>query len=117
MIKLAADEDFNNRVLRGLLRRRPNLDIRRKQDAGLDRADDPEVLAWAASEGRVLLTHDAGTMAGFAYERAAQGLPMPGVFEVRQEVPIGVVIEEVLILAECSIEGEWEGQVGFLPLH
>lgn len=117
MIRLATDEDFNNRILRGVLRRRPALDIRRKQDAGLGRADDPEVLAWAASEGRVLLTHDASTMAGFAYERVAQGLPMPGVFEVRQEVPIGVVIEEVLILAECSIEGEWEGQVGFLPLR
>lgn len=65
----------------------------------------------------VLLTHDASTMARFAYERAAQGLPMPGVFEVRQDVPIGVAIEEVLILAECSVEGEWEGQVGFLPLR
>lgn len=40
MIKLATDEDFNNRVLRGVLRRNPHLDIRRKQDAGLDRADE-----------------------------------------------------------------------------
>ena len=117
MIKLATDEDFNNRILRGVLRRRPDLDIRRKQDAGLGRADDPQVLAWAASEGRVLLTHDASTLIGHAYKRVRQGLPMPGVFEVRQEVPIGVAIEEVLMLAECSIEGEWEGQVGFLPLR
>jgi hypothetical protein len=117
MIKLATDEDFNNRILRGVLRRNPSLNICRKQDAGIGRADDPQVLAWAASEGRVLLTHDASTLIGYAYERARQGLPMPGVFEVRQEVPIGVVIEEVLILAECSIVGEWEGQVGHLPLH
>ncbi len=61
--------------------------------------------------------HDASTMASFAYERVTQRLPMPSVFEVHQEVPIGVAIEEVLILAECSIEGEWEGQVGFLPLR
>jgi hypothetical protein len=27
MLRLATDEDFNNRVLRGLLRRKPNLDI------------------------------------------------------------------------------------------
>lgn len=117
MIKLATDEDFNNRILRGVLRRNPRLNIQRKQDAGLGRADDPQVLAWAASEGRVLLTHDASTLIGHAYERVRQGLPMPGVFEVRQEVPIGVAIEEVLILAECSIEGKWEGQVGHLPLH
>ncbi|HEV7904840.1 MAG TPA: DUF5615 family PIN-like protein [Pyrinomonadaceae bacterium] len=106
MIKLATDEDFNNRILRGVLRRQPDLDIHRKQDSGIGRADDRQVLAWAASEGRVLLTHDVSTMAGFAYERVAAGLPMPGVFEVRQEVPVGVAIEEVLLLAECSIEGE-----------
>ncbi len=117
MIKLAADEDFNNRILRGVLRRQPELDICRKQDAGIGLADDRQVLAWAANEGRVLLTHDASTMAGFAYERVVSGLPMPGVFEVRQEVPIGVAIEEVLLLAECSLEGEWEGQIGFLPLR
>lgn len=117
MIKLATDEDFNNRILRGVLRRRPDLDIRRKQDAGLGRADDSQVLAWAASEGRVLLTHDASTMAGCAYERVMQGLPTPGVFKVRQEASISVAIEESLILAECSIEGEWKGQVGFLPLR
>jgi hypothetical protein len=117
MIKLATDEDFNNRILRGVLRRQPDLDIRRKQDSVIGRADDRQVLAWAASEGRVLLTHDASTMAGFAYERVAAGLPMPGVFEVRQEVPVDVAIEEVLLVAECSVEGEWEGQVGFLPLR
>jgi len=80
-------------------------------------ADDPSVLAWAASERRVLLTHDASTLIGYAYERVRQGLPMPGVFEVRQEVAIGVAIEEVLMLAECSIEGEWEGRVSYLPLR
>ncbi len=116
MIKLATDEDFNNRILRGVLRRQPALDIRRKQDSVIGRANDLQVLAWAASEGRVLLTHDASTMAGFAYERIVAGLPMSGLFELRQEVPIGVAIEEVLLLAECSIEGEWEGQVRFLPL-
>lgn len=71
MIKLATDEDFNNRILRGVLRRNPRLDIRRKQDARLGRADDPQVLAWAASEGRVLLTHDASTLIEYAYERVA----------------------------------------------
>lgn len=35
MLRLATDEDFNNRILRGLLRRRPDLDIARAQDAGL----------------------------------------------------------------------------------
>jgi hypothetical protein len=42
---------------------------------------------------------------------------MPGVFEVGPAVPIGVAIEEILVLAECSLPGEWEGQVRYLPLR
>lgn len=117
MLRLASDEDFNNRIVRGLLRRQPALDIVRVQDAGLCGKDDPVLLAWAAKEQRVLLTHDVTTMRQYAYERIAAGLPMPGVFEVSQQVPIRVAIEEILILAECSIEGEWKGQVRFLPLR
>jgi len=46
-----------------------------------------------------------------------QGKRMPGVFEVNREVPIAQAIEDILLLAECSIEGEWEGQVRYLPLR
>jgi len=62
MLGLAADENFNNDIVRGLLRRRPDLNILRVQDAGLTGASDPEVLAWAAQEGRILLTHDVSTI-------------------------------------------------------
>ena len=62
MLTLAADENFNNDIVRGLLRRRPDLDIVRIQDCGLSGVDDPLVLAWAAGEGRVLLTHDVATV-------------------------------------------------------
>jgi hypothetical protein len=116
MLRLAADEDFNNRIVRGLLRRRPDLDLARVQDAGLRARDDRAILEWAAEERRVLLTHDVTTMTKHARERVRQGLPMPGVFEVGQDVPIGQAIEEVLLLAECSVEGEYEGQIRYLPL-
>jgi hypothetical protein len=82
MLKLAADENFNNDIVRGLLRRERHLDRVRIQDVGLSGATDPELLAWAAREGRVLLTHDVSTLRHFAYERVYAGLPMPGVFEV-----------------------------------
>ena len=41
---------------------------------------------------------------------------MPGLFIVRQNIRIGVAIEEIIVLAECSFEGDWEGQVRNLPL-
>lgn len=79
-------------------------------------ADDPTVLAWAARERRVLMTHDINTIPHFAYQRVAAGASMPGIFEVRDSIPIGQAIEDLLCLAECSRDGEWEGQVIFLPL-
>jgi hypothetical protein len=117
MLRLATDEDFNNRILRGLLRRRPGSDIVRVQDAGLAGRPDPEVLAWVAREDRVLLTHDVTTMKRHVDERLAAGLAMPGVFEVSQQTPISQAIEDILLLAECSLDGEWEGQIRFLPLR
>ncbi len=117
MLRFLADENFNNDIIRGLLRRAPSLDIVRVQDVGLAGADDPAVLAWAAEHERVLLTHDVTTMTQYAYERLMAGQRMPGVFETGRRVPVGQVIEELLILAECSEEGEWEGQVRYLPLR
>jgi hypothetical protein len=44
MLRFAADENFNNDIVRGLLRRKPDLDIVRIQDVGLSGADDSTVL-------------------------------------------------------------------------
>jgi hypothetical protein len=117
VLKLAADEDFNGDVVRGMWRREPSLDLVRVQDAGLSSADDAAVLEWAAREGRVLLTHDVTTLSASAIDRVRTGQPMPGVVEVGQLLPIGGVIEDLLLLAGASREGEWEGQVLYLPLR
>jgi hypothetical protein len=113
---LAAYEDLDNNIVRGLARRNPRADIVRAQDAGLSGASDPEVLEWAAREGRVLFTHDVSTMTRHAYDRVRAGLPMPGVFEIPQSLPVGQAIEELLLIAESSLEGEWADQVRYLPL-
>ncbi len=117
MLFFAADENFNHDIVRGLLRRRPDLNIVLAQEAGLSGADDPTILEWAAREGRVLLTHDVSTITRCAYERIRAGKGIPGVFEVSRDIPIGIVIEDILLLAEYSLEGEWEGQVRYLPLR
>jgi hypothetical protein len=117
MLRLAADENLNNGIVRGVLRRATALDIARVQDAGLCGADDPTVLDWAAAEGRVLLTHDLKTMTRDAYDRVKAGKRMAGIFGIRSDMALALAIEEVLVLAECSHDGEWEGQVRYLPLR
>ncbi len=74
MIKFLADENFNNQIVRGILRQNQDIEIVRVQDVGLKGANDPDVLSWAAQEGRIVLTHDVATMITFAYERIDAGL-------------------------------------------
>ena len=109
-----ADENFDNDIVRGLLHRQPDLDLVRVQDVGLLEMDDTIILEWAAQEGRILLTHDFRTIGTHAYARVRSGLPMPGVFLVSQSDPIGTTIEDILLLSECSLDGEWERKVHYL---
>lgn len=50
-------------------------------------------------------------------ERVREGKRMPGVFEVSRSVPVKAAIEDLLLLSECSLEAEWEGQIRYLPLR
>jgi predicted nuclease of predicted toxin-antitoxin system len=95
MLRLAADENFNGDIVRGLLRRKPDLDIVRVQDVGLSGASDPAVLEWAAGEGRIVVTHDISMLAHYAFERVGAGKSMPGVFALQAEGSIGLAIEDL----------------------
>jgi predicted nuclease of predicted toxin-antitoxin system len=86
------------------------------QDVGLRTAIDPTILEWAASQGRILLTHDRTTMPDFAYQRVRAGMPMPGVLVVRNSPAISKLVEEILTVALCSEQDEWKDRVEFLPL-
>jgi predicted nuclease of predicted toxin-antitoxin system len=112
------DENFDNDILRGILRENPECDVIRVQDTEIYQADDREVLAWAAQENRILLTHDANTLIGFAYERLAAGLTSPGVIEVnKKQISIGQAIAEMLLIIGAGNPADFENQVTYLPLH
>ncbi len=116
MERFAADENVNIHIVSGLLDRNPTISIVRVQEAGLASVDDPVVLEWAASEGRILLTHDVSTMPGYASHRLDAGQPMSGLFLIPQGSSIRDVIEDLLLIAECSLDDEWEGRIEYLPL-
>ena len=116
MLSLLSDENFNGDIVRGLFLRQPDLDLLRVQDTGLRAADDPDILAWAANNERILLTHDRATMPDFAYERLVRGEPMAGVFVVNDRMLVRQAINELLLLVDCSEQAEWQGIVLYLPL-
>jgi predicted nuclease of predicted toxin-antitoxin system len=116
MLRLLSDENFNGDIVRGLLLQRPDLDIVRVQDVELAGMDDPDILAWAANENRIVVTHDRATMPDHAYLRLAAGEPMTGMFVISDRLPVGQAIQELLLMNECSEQAEWNGVVVHLPL-
>lgn len=116
LLRFAADENFNEHIVRGLKRRMPDMDIVTIRDVGLSGKTDPAVLKWAADEDRILLTHDVTTMTKYAYERVERGLSMPGVFEIKRTTPLLEVIESLLLIVEATEPEEWTGRVVYLPL-
>jgi Domain of unknown function (DUF5615) len=116
VVKFGADENFNLLIIKGLKRRKSDLDIILVQDVGLRTEDDPVLLSWAAEDGRVTLTHDIRTMPGFAVQRIETGQRMSGLIVVPDQMPIGPAIEDLLVIAECTESAEWESRIEYLPL-
>jgi hypothetical protein len=118
MVRLASDVDVHGAIIRGLRHRLPDIDLLRTQDALSERTPDVDVLAWAATENRVLITNDRNTMVGLAYQRVADGLPMPGLIVTTNEQSIGSAIDDIILMVECISGQEFRDQIAiFLPLR
>src|SRR5262249_55933535 len=116
MLPLAADADVDGRIVRGLRRREPTIDLVRVQEAGRRTASDPDILEWAATEGRVLIAQDETTMTSHAWDRVRAGLPMAGVLVRRRSVTIRQAIDDLILVAQCGRAEDFRDQVQFLPL-
>jgi len=115
-VRLGADEDFSGKIIRGVLRRNAEIDLIRFPEVGL-KIPDEVVLEWAESEGRILLSHDVNTMKDSANKRVLFGFSHPGVLIVPQWAAILEIIEDIKLIAECSLDDEWRNQVKHLPLN
>ena len=116
MLLFLADENLDLRIVRGLQRRVGEIDLVRAQQVGLSGKDDPSVLEWAASQGRIVLTHDVATMTRYAYDRLRTHKPMPGIVEINKNLSIGIAVEDLALLATAGLSADLEGQILYLPL-
>ena len=94
----------------------PNLDVITAHRVGLSNASDPELLAWAAEQERVVITHDRRTMPYHATSRIARAEKIAGLIIVSRQLPVSRVIDDLEIIVSCSDMVEWENVVKHLPL-
>ncbi len=115
-MKFAADENLNNRILRGLKRIYPNLDILRIQDTEIVHGDDPTVLHWCDLENRILLSHDFETTPMFAYARIKTGSRVAGIIMIPKTLSIGAAITELSVVIEFMSLEDWTNRLQYLPI-
>ena len=113
--RFQADADLDGRVIRGLRRLAPEIDIQTASEARLAGLPDPEVLRISADAGRILVSQDRGTMPGH-FVRHIAGEPSPGVILLREAVCGAVAIEELLLIWNVSEASEWVNRLVWLPL-
>jgi predicted nuclease of predicted toxin-antitoxin system len=97
-VRFQADADLDGRIVRGLRRVAPEIDIRTAADAGLA---DPEVLQIAADTGRILVSQDRRTMPAHFARYTATALSA-GVVLLREAIPIAIAIEELVLMGNAS---------------
>jgi hypothetical protein len=104
-LRFQADADFNLKIVTATVRREPTLDFRTADHAGLRGLTDLEVLARAAADGRLLVTHDRRSMPRHFGEFVSK-TPSPGVLILPQYLPIGAVVEELLLIWSATDASE-----------
>jgi hypothetical protein len=103
--------------IRGIIHRAADFDIIRVQDVSqISGEDDPAILAWATTNGRTVLTHDLATIIRALHEQLESASLCTPVVLVPDSLPIGPVIEEILLLDACSVESDWAPGVIDLPI-
>jgi hypothetical protein len=115
--RFLADHDLNEHIVTGVLRREPAVEFLRVRDVEMSQQPDEAILEYAEQERLLVVSHDVNTMPATAYARLSAGKSFPGLFMVRQTLPPGSVIGDLVrIWSETELE-EWKDQVVFLPLR
>jgi hypothetical protein len=114
-VRFQADADLNQVILLATIRREPRIDFQTATAAGLSGVDDPMVLARAATDGRVLVTHDRRTMprhfAAFIGGEASAGLLV-----IPQSLGIAAAVDDLILIWSVTEAEEWLNRISILPL-
>jgi len=113
-IRFQADYDLRRPIITGLKRREPTIDFRTAHQAGLAGLDDESVLAIAADDARLLLSHDVSTMPE-NFARFIEARTSPGVILISQELPYRNAIERLLQVWLRTEAEDWINVISFLP--
>jgi hypothetical protein len=107
-IGFQADHDLRKAIVRGTIRRNHQIDFRSAPTPNSD------LLALAARDRRILVSHDFQTMP-VLFRRFTESKPSPGVLLISQDLPVSRAIESLIFIWEVTVPEEWQNRLCLIP--
>jgi len=114
-VSFQADADLDEDIIWGVKRIEPMINFQTADEAGIRGLDDSVVLATAANENRILVSHDRRTMPHY-FAQFILNQTSPGVFIISQGARISRVIDDIILVWLVSEPKEWINVISDLPL-
>ena len=115
-IRFQADNDLKRIIVDATLRREPRIDFQSAHAARLDGLDDEAVLRLAASQSRILVSHDKRTMPAALASFVAAGGISPGVLLVIPQIaPVREVVDAPILIWADDRADDWKNLLAKLP--
>ena len=118
MRRYLIDENISPQYRTQLLNHEPSLTVLAVGDEGAPpkSTPDPEILVWCEQNQFNLITNNRESMPQHLSDHLLAGHHVPGIFTINLEVPMGKIIEELLLIAGASDEDEYINEIKYLPL-
>ena len=76
---------------------------------------DPEILRWCEQNHFSLITNNRKSIPQHLADHLAAGYHVPGIFTIDLNMPIGMVLEDLILIAGASNEDEFLDRIAYIP--
>ncbi len=117
-IRFLLDENLTPRYRTALLRLEPQVVV---WHVGLPGAPakgtiDPAILRWCEVNDFILVTNNRRSMPRHLQEHMANGRHIPGILVVSEQMTMGEIIEDLLLIWMAAPVGAFQDQIVYLPI-
>ncbi len=118
MRRYLIDENISPEYRTQLLYHEPSLTVLAVGDKGAPpkSTPDPEILVWCEQNQFSLITNNRESMPQHLSDHLTAGHHVPGIFTINLEVPMGLIIDQLLLIVGASHEDEYIDQITYIPL-
>ena len=118
MRRYLIDENISGVYRTQLLYHEPSLTVLivGDENAPARSTPDPEILHWCERNDFNLITNNRESMPQHLADHLAAGHHVPGIFTVNLKASMGLIIQELILIAGASHEDEFRDQIVYIRL-